>query len=579
MKQIFGIDLGTTNSCISWLNQGRPEVIAIDGSPVVPSVVSFDTGEAIVGQRAKNRALLHPEQTVSSIKRKMGTDDTVTAGGRTMSPEDVSAFILGYLKREAEKACAASVQDVVITVPAYFSDAQRRATKQAGELAGLRVERIINEPTAAAMFYNHLNNADIQAQERHVLVYDLGGGTFDVSILRMGELNEVLSSTGNTLLGGDDFDHKLIELCLDHVKTGFHADLSEYRPALARLKSSAEKAKIALSNRPFAVIDEPLLPNPEKKSIDLQLEISREGFEDLIANLVNSTADEVDQALAEARVPAEAVDQVLLVGGSTQIPLVIRLMEERFGASRLPVVDPDLSVAKGAAIQAGIISGSHVHQVLIDVTSHTLSTEALVSPYSMTVKCVPIIPRNTQIPVTRAEVFSTLVDNQSRVDVHVYQGESEDPEENTLIGSLDLALAPAPANSPVLLEYSYDLNGIIHVKVEHKGYSRKREVDLDAFKQNQHFLEIDLDSQDELDWETGNDDSEETEAETRQVTNYILQKARNTVQHLDDQAQHSELESLIAAYEKALQGADEDLVDETEERLVDFLDDLEERDD
>ncbi|MFW6054619.1 MAG: Hsp70 family protein [Thermodesulfobacteriota bacterium] len=578
MRTIFGIDLGTTNSCISHLHNGIPEVLSLDGSPLVPSVVSFDPAETIVGSRARNRAVLHSEITVSSVKRVMGTDQTFNLRDHTYTPEHISSYILSYLKTQAEKVHGAEVKDVVITVPAYFSDAQRRATHKAGELAGLNVERIINEPTAAALFYTHtLISQSSDQKEKYVLVYDLGGGTFDVSVLRMGELTEVLASSGNTELGGDDFDQVLIDLCLEEIMSRHGQDLRSHPPALSRLKSAAEQAKITLSAHPFTIIEESLIPNPEDKDIHLSLEVSREAFEDMIEPFLRTTKTEVKNALSEAGLSAKGMDNVLLVGGSTRMPVVIRLLEEEFGSSRMPVVDPDLSVAKGAAIQGGIITGSHIHQVLIDVTPHTLSTEALTDDPDQRIKCIPIISRNTQIPVSRSEMFYTVADNQSRVRVSVYQGESEDPEDNTLIGALDLALTPAPAGSPILIEYSYDLNGIIHVKVEQKGYSRKREVDLDSSQRNQKFLELDLDDEGENGWEDDEGTSGESEEESRSITNYILHKARGILQNLQDSARRNTLQALIDAYEKALQGADEDEVDEAEEKLVDYLDELEDK--
>lgn len=575
MRTIFGIDLGTTNSCISWLNNGVPEVLALDGSPLVPSVVSFDGQETIIGSRARNRAVLHPELTVSSVKRVMGSDQTFTIRKHTYTPEEISSFILSYLKSQAEHDCGQEVKDVVITVPAYFSDAQRRATQKAGELAGLNVQRIINEPTAAALFYTHVLIAQGASKgEKRVLVYDLGGGTFDVSILRMGELTEVLASTGNTELGGDDFDRVLMETCLQEIMTQHGLDLRSHLPAVARLKSAAEQAKIELSAHPYTIIEESLIPNPEKKDINLSLEVSRDAFEQMIEPYLQTTRTEVKNALLETGLWPQSIHNVLLVGGSTRIPAVISLLEEQFGSARMPVVDPDLSVAKGAAIQGGIITGSHIHQVLIDVTPHTLSTEALTDDPDMRLKCVPIISRNTQIPVTRSEMFYTVAHEQRQVKVSVYQGESAEPEDNTLIGALDLALAPAPEGSPILIEYSYDLNGIIHVKVEQKGYSRKREVDLDSTQRNQKFLELDLEEPDgDTNWE--DDTPDEDEETNRNITNYILHKARNILQNTQDFAQRNTLQALITAYEQALQGEDEDEVDEAEEKLVDYLDELE----
>ncbi len=578
MSNIFGIDFGTTNSCISRLNKGNPEVVSIDGSPIVPSIVSFTDQETIVGQRARNRALLYPEDTMASIKRSMGMDTGFHIRGKSYTPEDIAAMVLNYLKTQAEQACQTTVEHTVITVPAYFSDAQRRATKKAGELAGLKVERILNEPTAAAIFYNQLGLLDSEDGEQQVLVYDLGGGTFDVSVLRMGELTEVLASTGNTELGGDDFDNLLVNYLLEHILDNRGIDLNGHRPAKARLKDASEKAKIQLSTHAYTQVDETMIPTPQGEFLDLNLELDRPALENMISDYLRQTRLEVHRALKEANLQAETIDKVLLVGGTTRMPAVIQLLEEDFGQSRMPVVDPDLGVAKGAAIQAGIIEGSHIHQVLIDVTSHTLSTEALVDPFNFQLQCVPIIPRNTQIPVTRSESFCTVSDYQERVEVKVYQGESREPEENSFIGSLDLDLVPAPAGSTVIVEYSYDLNGIIHVKVEQKGYSRKREVDLNAYKQDQVFVSLGKDMDDPEEPDTAVEEG--LEAENNQVlTNFILQKARNRLQETEDPEISGKLRELIHNYEQALASDDEDEVDSTEEDLIDFMEQIDMDDD
>lgn len=581
MTAIYGIDLGTTNSCICRLVGGVPEIVPVEGSPVVPSVVSFEENEPIVGQKARNRALLYPEETVASVKRMMGEQDSVHVGGSHRTPEELSSYILAYLKRAAEKEDGRAVERAVITVPAYFSDAQRRATRQAGEMTGLRVERVLNEPTAAALFYEYLGLEERTSDdERTVLIYDLGGGTFDVSVLRLGEITEVLASTGNTKLGGDDFDQAIMERCLKRINSDSDLDLSGHRPALTRLKHAAEQAKITLSDHPFAEISEPLLPAPEGGNADLDLELSREEFERDLSSHLESTRHEVHRALREAGVRREEVHWVLPVGGSTRLPAVIRLLEEEFGSSRMPVVDPDLSVAKGAAIQGGIIEGSHVGQILIDVTSHTLSTLALVDRFRGILKCVPIISRNTQIPVTRSEVFQTVLPEQERVEVTVYQGESEDPEENELIGTLDLALAPAPEGTPVMVEFSYDLNGLIRVNVEQKGYSRKREVNMDSSRRGQSFISLDEEDMDEAplpDEDPETDPSLFDSGHGGTVTNYILKKARGLLEGLDREEERAQLGDLIRDYENALRDGDEDTVDDTEEALVDFMEKIEER--
>ncbi len=579
MTSIFGIDLGTTNSCISLLRDGKPEVILVDGSPIVPSVVSFEGDSVIVGQRARNRALLYPEQTIASVKRRMGDPDPVEIAGKSYSPEQISAHILTYLKEQAESRLSEEVKNVVITVPAYFSDAQRRATRAAGELAGLKVERIINEPSAAALFYNHLQLDEPAGNgEQLALVYDLGGGTFDVSVLRIGEITEVLASTGNTRLGGDDFDQKILEFCVDHIKTKHHLDPRPHRPAMARLLAAAEQAKIGLSSAPYVRIEEALLSVGGDKTIDISLELSRDRFEDMIQDYLDATRDEVNKALGEANLRAADIHQVLLVGGCTRIPGVIRLMDEMFGPSRKPPVDPDLCVAKGAAIQGGIITGQSCEHVFIDVTAHSLGTAALTGEFDRQLRVVPIIPRNTQVPVRRSELFYTVAPEQDAVNVTVYQGESQEPDECELIGKIGLRLVPAPANSPILIEYAYDLDGIIHVRVEQKGYSKMKEANLDSRRRGQQFGDVLEDEIIDLDLDDQNDDGDEPDdAETSpQLLNYILQKARNALEQLrnDGNTEAGDLLKLITAYERALEDEDDDAVEEAEERLLDFLDEL-----
>ncbi|MFA7166810.1 MAG: Hsp70 family protein [Desulfoplanes sp.] len=578
MSHIYGIDLGTTNSCIAWLEDGVPRVVSIENSYIVPSVVSFDGDEVLVGQRAANRAVAYPEDTVASIKRSMGTQTGIEVAGRILPPEEISSYILRYLKHEAGKVVGEEIERVVITVPAYFSDLQRRLTRKAGEMAGFKVERIVNEPTAAALFYD-LTMPEGTRDDKNVLVYDLGGGTFDVSILRMGELTEVLASTGNTALGGDDFDRVIVDKCLEKIREETGQELGTFRPALVRLKMAAEKAKIVLSEKMDLSIEEDLLPVPQGDPVALKLNVSREDFETWIAPYLEQTAEEIETAMREAGMTADDIDQCILVGGSTRIPAVISQVEGLFGASRLPVVDPDLCVAKGAAVQGGIISGEQCRQVLIDITAHSLGTEALVMGMEHNKTVVPIIPRNTQIPVVRAKRFYTVAENQEQIVSHVYQGESSIPEENTMIGELDLALAPAQANCPIIIEYSYDLDGIIHVRIEQQGYGRVREVDFSAHKQGQSALELAFRDQEEI---LGPDDEDgevldiEPFEEMHQVTNYIVQKAKKVLESLSDE-QHETLENLLQEYADALMTEDDDLVDETEDALVEYMDDLAEK--
>ena len=571
MARIFGIDLGTTNSCIAWLQDGVPKVVSIENEKTVPSVVSFDGEEIIVGRKAVNRTVAFPEETVASVKRAMGREETIDVAGRSLPPEKISSYILSFLKDEAGKILGEDVTNAVITVPAYFSDSQRRLTRQAGEMAGLVVERIVNEPTAAALFYDLTLPRETAKEDRNVLVYDLGGGTFDVSVLRMGEITEVLASTGNTLLGGDDFDKIIVDKCLDTIRKTHGTDLASHKPALARLKMAAERAKISLSAKVDATIEEDLLPVPQGDPVSLKLDISREDFESWIAPYLDQTSREIRSALKEAKLEAGDIDQCVLVGGSTRIPAVVEQVASFFGGSRLPVIDPDLCVAKGAAVQGGIISGEHCEQVLIDVTAHTLGTKAFSGNYlEEKLIVVPIIPRNSQIPTVKSQRFHTRFEDQERIQVTVYQGESEEPDENTLIGEIYMNLVPSPAQTPIVIEFGYDLDGIIHVRVEQQGYGKIKEVDFSAHMQGQGDLEVDI--MDDEEFDDMSDDADDTDVSG--VTNYILQKGRQLLATLSEDERET-LAGLVERYAEALTSDDEDLVDDIEEELVDFMDDLE----
>ncbi|HYO11665.1 MAG TPA: Hsp70 family protein, partial [Thermoanaerobaculia bacterium] len=495
-ETIFGIDLGTTNSCLGVLEAGEPRVIEIEGEAIVPSVVSFDRarGEVIVGRRARNRLILEPEATVRSIKRRMGRSERIELGGRSLLPEEIAAEILRYLKEEGGRACGREVRRVVITVPAYFGDAQRRATIRAGELAGLEVVRLLNEPTAAALVYDRLGRRELgaagprpsasgrpraSARVQRVLVYDLGGGTFDVSVVEIGgEVNEVRASCGNNELGGDDFDRLLTDHLLAQVRERHGHDLSADPRARARLQDAAERAKIDLSSHPYArVMEEALAPG-----LHLDLEVSRESFEKLIQSPLESTLGEVERALAEARLGPGEIDRVVLVGGSTRIPKVLERLEELFPCSVEHTVDPALGVALGAALQGAILGGQVFDQILVDVSAHSLGIKTLdnvlANPFeeSGADHFSTVIRRNSQIPATRSEVYFTVVDNQERLRIQVYQGESERCSQNTFIGEFFFELLPMPVDSPVVVELSYDLDGIIRVVASQKGTDRRKEV-------------------------------------------------------------------------------------------------------
>ena len=570
MGEIYGIDLGTTNSCISVLKEGKPHTIPVDGSGIVPSVVSFDGKEILVGRKAWNRAAAFPEESIRSVKRLMGTVEKLTLGKNNYDPEDISAMILRYLCDEARDLEGCQVERVVITVPAYFSDAQRRATVEAGKRAGLTVERIINEPTAAALFYDHVSvvaEGAAGAKENaggdiHALVYDLGGGTFDVSVLRIGEIIEVLASTGDTYLGGDDFDKRLVVRVLQQIKDTEGLDLTDHVPALARLSLVAERAKIALSGKALVRIQEAYIPAPRGKSCSVSMEFSKEEFEALTKDLVDRTLVSVEKAMEEANLTPDKIDKVLLVGGMTRMPVISARLEQIFGAARLPVVDPDLSVANGAAIQGGIISGENCEQILVDVTPHTLSLETLSHSDDLLYECVPIIPRNTQIPVTRARTFLTTVYHQKVAELKVCQGESRDPKENTLIGKTMLELAPAEAHCPILVEYSYDLNGMVRLVAEQKGYSRKTEVRIDS-RNPQLFASQELE-------ELEDEEEKGEKGENRAAVNFVTRRARALIEKMEEGERRQALFSLLESYEKALLEESDD-VDRVEDELLSFI--------
>ena len=475
---IIGIDLGTTNSEVAVVQDGRTRVIEVDGSKLLPSVVGLaDDGALLVGQAARNQVALYPERTIRSIKRRMGEDIKVPMGPESYTPQEISALILKRLKRAAEQELGQPIDKAVITVPAYFSDAQRQATRDAGGLAGLEVVRIINEPTAAALAYE----VD-HPQGKTILVYDLGGGTFDVSVVRVArDVTEVLSSHGNNHLGGDDFDARIVDHVIAHLRSQGQ-DPSENRTAMARLTRAAEAAKIALSDAPFALIQEEYLLEHAGAPVNLSLELSREEYEAMIAPYIGETLEAVHIALKGAGLTVSDLDEVLLVGGATRTPLVQRKLEEELGMQPRSEVDPDLCVANGAAIQAAVIAGVQVASVLVDVTPYTFGTSAIGDlngefyPYVY----VPLIRKNTPIPVTKSEAFETFHDGQRTILVHVYQGEDPDALNNTEIGSFRIdGLSDVPAGNIITTTFSLDVNGILHVSSREKRTGLEARITID----------------------------------------------------------------------------------------------------
>jgi molecular chaperone DnaK len=478
--EIVGIDLGTTNSEIAIYRNGRPDVLAdARGRFILPSVVALsETGELLVGEEARNQFLLYPERTVRSIKRRMGSDDKVHLGELDYTPQEISAMILSRLKEIARQALGWPVRKAVITVPAYFSDAQRQATREAGEIAGLEVVRIINEPTAAALVYEAA-----QHQGKRILVYDLGGGTFDVSVVRIeGGVVEVISSHGNNHLGGDDFDHKIVEHVLEHLKLKHGVDISGDARAMARVSRAAEAAKRQLSDHPFARVQEEYLTERDGVPVNLDLELARHDYEAMIAPFIEETLGAIHIALESAALTASQVDEILLVGGATRTPMIRRRLMEVFGNEPRGEVDPDLCVALGAAIQGAAMAGTEVSAVLVDVTPYTFGTSALgelngdLYPYCY----IPIIPRNTSIPVRRSDVFFTVADSQTEVDVRIFQGESGDALENIQLGEFRVTgLSKAPAGNPVILDLALDRDGILQVSAREKATGLERRITID----------------------------------------------------------------------------------------------------
>jgi len=476
---ILGIDLGTTNSEVAVLRDGQPRVIAEDGDPILPSFVGLsEDGKLLVGKAARNQWVLAPERTIKSIKRKMGQDVKVKLGDQEYRPQEVSAMILRALKDRAARDLGHEVNKAVITVPAYFNDSQRQATQEAGQLAGLEVVRILNEPTAGSLTYD-----PSQTDLKRMLVYDLGGGTFDVSIVQSQEgVVEVLASHGDTQLGGDDFDDLLLKDVADKFQAAHGVDLRANVVARARLLKAVEAAKKHLSEHPFARLDEEFIAEKDGQALHLAMEISREDYETLIRPLLGRTMDCVQRALDDAKLTASQIDKVVLVGGSTRTPLISKLLEERLAQPCHQEVNPDLCVALGAAIQAGLIAGEDVGAVLVDITPHTLGIKCLdyEGGLDFPFRFAPILHRNTPLPASRSEVFRTVHDNQREVDIDVYQGESDDIRHNHRVGRfLIQGLAKVPAGNQLVVQLDLTLSGMLKVSAREKATGLQKQVTIE----------------------------------------------------------------------------------------------------
>ncbi len=479
---IVGIDLGTTNSEVAIVENGQPRVIAVDGDPILPSVVGLSADDKLlVGKPARNQYVLAPERTVKSVKRQMGLDLKIALGTQQFRPQELSAMILRRLKEAAEKDLGQPVTKAVITVPAYFNDSQRQATREAGQLAGLEVVRILNEPTAAALTYR----PNPETSEKF-LVYDLGGGTFDVSIVQAeGGVFEVLSSHGDTQLGGDDFDELLLNHIADEFEQLYGIDLRANPPTRARLLRAVENAKKVLSDHAFAKIEEEFIAEKDGVPLHLTKELERTTFEQLIDPLLRRTMDCLQKALDDAKINAGELKQVVLVGGSTRSPVISRLLEARLGQPAHREVHPDLCVAMGAAIQAAIIAGSDVGAVLVDITPHSVGIKSLEVPDSFSrqfneFKFAPIIPRNTPLPTSRSEIFCTVSDNQAKVDIDIFQGESGDVRRNHRVGKFLIeGLARVPAGNQLVVQMDLTLDGTLKVTAREKATGMMKNIVID----------------------------------------------------------------------------------------------------
>ncbi|MFX4302841.1 molecular chaperone DnaK [Alicyclobacillus tolerans] len=566
MAKVIGIDLGTTNSCVAVMEGGEAVVIPnAEGNRTTPSVVSFTKeGERLVGDVAKRQAITNPDRTIISIKRHMGTDHRTEIDGKSYTPQEISAMILQKLKADAEAFLGEKVSQAVITVPAYFSDAQRQATRDAGKIAGLEVLRIVNEPTAAALAYG----LDKEG-EQTILVYDLGGGTFDVSILELGDgVFEVKATSGNNRLGGDDFDERIIQYLADSFKKEYGIDLRQDKMALQRLKDAAEKAKKELSSTLTTTISLPFISADATGPKHLEVNLTRAKFEEITADLVESTLGPTRQALSDAGLSANDVDRVILVGGSTRIPAVQEAIKKLIGKEPSKGVNPDEVVAVGAAIQAGVLTGEVKDVVLLDVTPLSLGIETLGGVFTR------LIDRNTTIPTSKSQIFSTAADNQTSVEIHVLQGEREMARDNKTLGRFTLTdIPPAPRGIPQIeVTFDIDANGIVHVSAKDLGTGKSQRITITA-SSGLSKDEIDRMVR-EAEANAEADRKRREGIEKRNQADSLLYQTEKTLKDLGDKVDSelkSEAETKLQALRDALQGEDDAAVDKASQELTDVL--------
>ena len=551
MGKIIGIDLGTTNSCVAVMEGGEPVVIAnAEGNRTTPSVVAFSkTGERMVGQVAKRQAITNPERTISSIKREMGTSYTVPIDGKNYTPQEISAIILSKLKADAESYLGTPVTEAVITVPAYFTDAQRQATKDAGKIAGLDVKRIINEPTAAALAYS----VD-KEQDQKVMVYDLGGGTFDVSIIEMGDgVQEVLATAGNNRLGGDDFDKRIMDYIISTFKAEQGIDLSGDKMAMQRIKEAAEKAKIDLSGMTTAEINLPFITADATGPKHFETTLTRAKFNELTGDLVEATMGPVRQALADSGLDKSEIHKVLMVGGSSRIPAVQEAVKNFIGSEPFKGINPDECVAIGAAIQGGVLGGDVKGLLLLDVTPLSLGIE------TMGGVSTKVIDRNTTIPTKKSQIFSTAADGQTSVEVHVLQGEREFAKDNKTLGVFHLdGIAPAPRGIPQIeVTFDIDANGIVNVSAKDLGTGKEQKITITS-STNMSKDDIDKAVKDAEQY-AAEDKKRREEIDVRNGADQMIYQTEKTLGELGDkvsEAEKTEINNAVAALREALKGTD-----------------------